>query len=278
MNKNFNYIKDANILEMHKFLVVAVFLPMMAQAQLKSVTLSAGADYPLIPSVSNNQNLLMPVNEATGFSHRPLPIETKNSFKGNVGFNAGARVDWTLSKLFFLSAGLQIRYLRYKQIVTVTNASTGLQIPDARTVEGVPIGTFFGSIKPSGSTIVVGKKDDDIGKTNMTMLQLPLTVGTTVAKDRIRIGIGPVLSYLHYITQKSSRVLTTAGSTQIITYQDSSKKNYEEYHIGATLQGSYFITEHFGLELSAQQFLTPIYKTSDKPKLATFSLGASYTL
>lgn len=263
---------------MGKLLFLALLLPCLAKAQLKSITFFAAANYPAMGSVTQQQNLLLPTHQATGYSHIVSATAIKTSFSNKIGFEAGGRADLSISKALFLSVGLQMNYLRYKVNHEVTAISPGSFMPPsvAPVFGGAPIGTFFGGIKPT-EVLLTPITVEDQGNTTVLMLQLPLTVGTRLANDRIRLGVGPVFSYLLYATQISSRLSPgTAGTIE--RYKDSSKSNFEEYQAGAIMQATYFITDKLGVEVSGQKFFTPVYEASAKAKYNTLSLGLSYSL
>jgi hypothetical protein len=275
---NFSYIQGTNILEMQNFLFLIFFLPVICNGQVRSFSFFAGANYPAIGAVTESQNLLLPTNTATGYSHMVSSIKIKQSFSGSAGLDAGGRVNFSLSKKFYLAAGLQLSYIRYQVNFEITDVSPGITMPfNVSPVVGVPIGSFYGSVRPH-EVILTPTSGADLGKTTALMIQLPLTVGTKFARDRMRIGIGPVFSYLLHATQINSQISGTQGGQIIMQHKDTSKSNFAEYQAGAILQATYLVTDNIGVEFGAQKFFTPIYEISDNAKYNTFSLGLSYNL
>jgi hypothetical protein len=125
MNLNSFYIQDANILEMKNFLIFAVLLTgIVCKAQIKNVSIRAGANYPLIRSIESRDNVAtIPIPAATGYVSSTISgIAVEESFSSKVGAQAGGSFDYYLAKRFFATTGIELTYLRYKRAVEITQA------------------------------------------------------------------------------------------------------------------------------------------------------------
>src|SRR5688572_9453075 len=116
---------------MKKFLFFAVFLVgIVCKAQIKNLSIHAGANYPLINSIESRNNVAtIPIASATGYSFTTIGIGVEESFSGKVGFQIGDSFDYLVMKKFFISSGLNLSYLQYKRRLKVIDVPTGIEQP-----------------------------------------------------------------------------------------------------------------------------------------------------
>ena len=74
----------------------------------------------------------------------------------------------------------------------------------------------------------------------------------------------------------------TASTRSISEYKDSSKDGFNEFQAGVTVQATYLLGRHVGVDFAAQKFFTAIYQSTeqfaDEAKYNLLSLGLSYHL
>jgi hypothetical protein len=268
------------------------FTAIIGQAQLKNFTLHADTNLPLIRSVEKNAVIAaLPIPTTSGYSYMAVNVGgLKESYTPKAGFRLGSKVDYSISKQFFITVGISLDYLRYQRSIEITkiNSSPSSTMPTP-IVSGKPFGTFYGvpllrdqngnPILESNGSIGIAKKSEDFGNTTTLSLQVPVTVGKSF-QDKFLVKTGIIFNYLMRATEVRQSV--TMPAVTVIEEKQTSKEGFNEFLTGATIQATYLPSPKIGIDVTAQKFFTPIYtgsyQSAGKAKLNTVSLGLSYSL
>jgi len=268
---------------------------LITQAQVKNFSFKAGVNYPVIPTKTvETQITSLALPESSGFS--PITVGSISLVhESKPGIDLGGAFDYSISRKFFISTGLNLSYLRFKKLAKIEKLSGG-QIEsdfDLPTTVGMPMGSFYGSIiyRDANGNVVVGeprpeteisslRSTGDQGKTSTLYLQVPVLVGTTFLHDKLIVRAGISVSYLLSASQYVDRYSYENQSVE--SHKETSRDGYTAILASCTVTTTYKITRMLGVDLSMNQFLSPIYnqsgKTSFKSKYSTLAFGLSYTL
>jgi hypothetical protein len=144
---------------------------------------------------------------------------------------------------------------------------------------GVPIGSIYGTTLEPRLTIPQGKMDN-LGKTDLVYVHVPLMAGISLLKDKLLVRAGTTLSTLVYASEYESRY--NASDNVFYEYRSTGKENYNQLLAGVTLNATYYIIPGLGIDISANKSLTPIYDLDDdeteKAKMTLLSLGLCYSI
>jgi hypothetical protein len=253
-----------------------------AHGQLKRIQLHLSGNLPFIASVQTKGTLIN-ASPSAAYQSTTLAPGLKESFEHTVGFNLGGNLDYHVTPRFFISSGLNVARLRFKRSIDVImsqqdfQASTGFNTPTR-------VGQPFGVIIPSGDsynadanpTVFSSKK---AGQTSLYYLQMPLLAGTSCIKNKLLIRAGATFSWSMISAEYKTRYSPSEG---IREYKDTSNDSFTSLLVAATVNASYLLHKHIAIEASANQYLTPIYKSAARvggeAKYVVLSLGISYVL
>jgi hypothetical protein len=262
-------------------------------AQIKGYSVHIGPNYTSIGNVTytSQSTVLMP--SYTGFSSYVSTVNTVHqSFDGMAGAEASGKLDYTLPGRFFLTSGLTINYLRFKQSAFIETLSgpPATDFPPTMATEGSPMGGFYfrnmnGDRQPQKLETIAMPVDKRLGKTQVWYVQVPVMVGTSFWNNRLVVRGGFTASYVVHASQYQAKYSidyssSTGPSGQIDVKSVNATNNFTSVSVGSILQSTYYITKNIGIDLSAQRSFSGVYKSengSPKPKYNTFSLGVSYS-
>jgi hypothetical protein len=269
------------------------FTAIIGQAQLKNFTIHADANLPLIRSVENSEVMAaLPIPTTSGFSFIPVNVGgLKESYTAKAGFRLGSKIDYSISKQFFITIGISLDYLRYQRSIEITKLnSTPSPTMPTTIVFGKPFGSFYGvpllrdqngnPIVGSNGSVAIAKRSEDFGNTTTLSLQVPVCIGKSFLKEKLVVKTGIIFNYLLSATQVTQSI--TTPTTTFIEEKQTTKEGFNEFLTGATMQGTYLVSPKIGIDVTVQKFFTPIYtgsyQSAGKAKLNTVSLGLSYSL
>ncbi|HEY3402361.1 MAG TPA: hypothetical protein VGK59_03180 [Ohtaekwangia sp.] len=268
------------------FCLLSVF---MAEAQIKRISFRAAANYPVIPTVKTSGEFVS-LSLVPGYVSQPTAITLKERYESHMGFDLGGTLDYAVAPRFFISTGLNLAYLRFKKIVTIDGISgnDGLQMHDGNgSVTILPVGEPFGNIidrdlngnvTPPTQPFSMGPSEDK-GNTTTLYLQVPVLIGTTFFHDKLIVRGGVSLSYLAGAAQYLDQYSYSTGTIE--SYKEKSRDGYSSFLVAGTIVTTYMITRTWGIDLSVNKFLTPIYDTNqsgEKAKYTTLTLGVNYSI
>lgn len=250
-------------------LIIIIFSCFFATAQVKNFAVSVSQNYSVIKGSTEYVDI-------QSYNPGNYPYTTtyglKQRFSGKVGLDVSAKLDYAISKRFFISTGVSGSYMRFDRNMEVIVKDFGSQIQDVNTTGDV-------LLKPYNSSTIIREKIVTLSapRPDKTALyvSVPAMIGTTFLNDKLLIRTGATLSYLINATQYITRY---SFETQTLNeYRESSRKDYHSFLAGVTIQSTYRITKYLGADLSFQHSLTPIY-TENKSRYNTFTAGLSYNL
>src|SRR5688572_2108961 len=184
-----------------------------AQAQVKNFSFKAGVNYPVIPTKTmETQIKTLGTPGYEGFSFINVG-SISLSHESKPGIDLGGAVDYSISRKFFISTGLNLSYLRFKKRVKIERLGSDDVFDgdfNPSTTVGTPMGSFYGSIiyRDANGNVVVDengqprtqitslRSTDDHGKTSTLYLQVPVLVGTTFFHHKLIVRGGISVSYL----------------------------------------------------------------------------------
>ncbi len=273
-------------------LLALMLLGFASEAQIKRYSFRVAANYPLIKDVTTSDVMTLTTPWYMGTSgSNPInyTAETtiRQSFNGRMGFDASGNIDYAVSKKFFLTTGLTISYLRFKQIITIEGLGTSQSLTEIPAISGGIIGDFYGSItfRNTGGNIVTQPaqltQSDKLGETTTLYLQTPVLVGVSLLKDKLLIRGGVTFSFLLNATRYKSQSSYNGTAFVSSDYKDNTKEGYTDVMASGTVQATYLITKRIGVDFSFNKYFTSIYSNTDQSKKAKYnvlSLGLSYNL
>jgi len=227
-------------------------------AQFKDFSIQVGPNYTLIGDVSQTftvtQEFIL-TGSTSSYTKTTGSIRTR--FDALMGVDAGGSFNYELPGRFFLTSGLTIHYLRFKQRVSVESIS---------------------HTQTSSST-----PDDALGKTSAWYLQMPVMAGTAFWNNKLVVRTGltasAVLNARQYQQHYAIDYSTSVPVEKVTVSPGNVTGNFTTLSIGAVLQGTYCITPNIGVDLTAQRSFSNIYKSEIQAgaKYNTLSLGMRYT-
>jgi hypothetical protein len=253
-------------------LIFMIFSCFFATAQIKNFAVSISPNYSAIKGSTEYVEV-----ESYFPDTYPNPTTStygvKQSFSSKIGLDVNTKLDYSISRRFFISTGLSGNYMRFDRDQEVMLRYIGTQ-PQNDNTSGIPFGTFYGfdsSVKRDGAVTLGTPRHD-----NTTLyISMPVMMGMSFFNDKLLIRAGATLSYLLDATRYTMQYsLDTHVSNE---YKEHSTKGYHSFLAGAIVQSTYRITKHLGFDISYQHSLTPIY-TENKSRYNTFTAGISYNL
>lgn len=251
-----------------------------ASAQLKDFSITGGITYPYIKSKMETTTFTgVPT---TGYGQYYVSSYSfKESYEVQPGLQLGGRMDMSLTQRFFLTTGISVSWLRYKQ-------SALILLPQETQL--TPIYEY--PTLPIIDNIYDTPDDDKIGKTSAWYLQVPLSVGTTLLKNnRLAIQAGFMFSIVldaRTYTRKFSYVPSVTPTQQpgyifyypyqieVNVVRENVTDSFTQVRAGGMISIAYKITERVNVNVSGQPDFTPLYKEGMGAKPVTFALGGSY--
>ena len=273
-------------------LLAFILIAFISEAQIQRYSFKAAANYPFIPDVKTSQDLAVGIPVSAGYGSYTVKATLKQTFESHVGFDVSGNVDYSVSNKFFITTGLSVSYLRFKQSFTVEdlgNAEAPLEFPVVEGV-GVPFGSIYGDIifrdadgnaSPTPTSPGLIKMSDKVGETTTLYLQAPVLAGTSLVKGKLLIRAGATFSVLLNATTYSSEITRNGTNLSVKDVKNNTREGYNEVLASATVQATYLVTKRIGIDLMANKYLSPIYSDSDqenKAKYNVMSLGLSYNL
>jgi hypothetical protein len=269
---------------MRKFLILGFFLTgIVCHAQIKNFTINLGAGVPIISSVKSAQDMnSVPIPASTGYSYTVLKANLEQTFSDRRAFELRGQFDYGLTSKIFLTSGLSLNYIQFQRNVRIVdierNFGETVTLYPPKSTEGLPFGTI--SFRDINGDIIVNQnlrdltKSEDIGNTTAMSLQIPVLIGTSIFNDKLQVRLGPVFSYL----LRATEIKPTYANGSFSESKVSSKDNFTEFNTGLSLQTTFLISPRFGVDFSAQKFLTPIYTEENlrKAKYNLLMFGVSY--
>lgn len=276
---------------MAKFLIVSFFLVGIAcHAQIKNFSVYVGAGVPLIPSVEiNNVPTFVPVPAYTGFQYAQADINLEESFSNRRAFQLRGQFDYPVTGNVFLTSGLSLNYGAFKKNIQVTGVSnwryglTTLIPPITATANGLRYGSIIASSYTNANGEILINQDlrtittsENVGNTTAMLVQVPVLIGTAVFNNKLQVRTGPVVSYL----LRSTEIKQSYTGALISESKDASRENFTKLSAGISLQTTYLISPHVGIDVTAQKFFSSIYEkneqNSGKAKYTLLLFGVSY--
>lgn len=182
-----------------------------------------------------------------------------------------------------MSTGLGISYARFKRdgrAASLDDWQTNHLLPYPYAATGTPIGSLYGNQKPVFNYPGLMTNSENLGKTDLFYVQIPLLAGVSLLKDRLVVRGGTTITGLIYASEYKRKYDATARSLH--DDRDTSKENFNTILAGITLNATYYIIPGLGIDVSANKSLTPIYDLDDdgsqKAKMTLLSLGLCYAI
>lgn len=262
-------------------LLFFILTSLAANAQVKRITLKAGANRPFINDVTNTFTLVS-TNPSPLGNGNAITVATFNErYDEKIGADFSGSMDYTVWRKVFVSTGLGVNYNRFKRdgmIVGLDDFASG-NFGSYPIKSGVPIGSIYGTTLEPRLTIPQGKMNN-LGKTDLVYIHLPLMAGISLLKDKLLVRAGTTLSTLVYASEYESRY--NASDNSLYEHRSTSKEKYNQLLAGVTLNATYYIIPGLGIDISANKSLTPIYDLDDegteKAKMTLLSLGLCYAI
>jgi hypothetical protein len=260
-------------------------MPLATSAQVKRIALKAGANRPLINDVANTYTLVSAIPSPLGYSQALTVATFREQYDEKIGADLGGSIDYTVWKKLFISTGLGVNYNRFRrngEVMSLNDFMEGNVVlyPGVNPVNtGVTIGSMYGSTVDPRFT-VQQQKMENIGKTELLYVQIPLMAGISILKDRLMVRAGATLSTLVYASTYETRY--NFSENLIYEYRNTNKESYNRLATGVTLNVTYYIIPGLGIDASVNKSLTSIYDLDDdgteKAKMTLLSLGLCYAI
>lgn len=272
-------------------LLALMLLGFASEAQIKHYSFKVAANYPLIKDVTTSDVMTLTQPWYMGTSGSNSIIYTarttiRQSFNEHMGIDASGNIDYAVSKKFFLTTGLTVSYLRFKQIITIESLGTSqslTEIPATGSITGHPYGsiTFHDTEGKIVTQPALLTQSDKLGETTTLYLQTPVLVGVSLLKDKLLIRGGATFSFLLNATSYKSQSSYDGTAFVLSDYKDNTKEGYTDVMSSGTVQATYLITKRIGVDFSFNKYFTSIYSNNDQSKKAKYnvlSLGLNYHL
>lgn len=263
-------------------LLALMFVSFISDAQIKRYSFKAAANFPIIPSVVSKVNL-EPSQLTPGMPFSTEKITIEETFDEKAGFNFGGQLDFSVDNKIFITTGLSVSYLRFRQINTLIDfTSQGYtykltELAEGDYLTGSPVGTVI-SDSPGSSFF---KTDEKLGETTTLYLQSPVLAGVSLFKNRLMISAGATFSFLVNATTYSYKIYQDETLLSIQLMKEQSYDRFTQLLVSATVQATYLVTRQIGINFNANAYLSPVYSASDQSKKAKYnvlSLGLSYSI
>lgn len=275
-----------------------------AFCQFRNPTVRVSANYPYIANVT--QNLEQPTASpgTTGYTVRVTSVGAiKERYDSKPGFDVSFNFDVVSHAKFFVRTGLSLQYYSYKRhIGLVRNDDLDDLIGDLRVIPCVTCGidtSQYGVIygtnvqdetdgtlidRTTGLSLVDFEPtppDPKIGQTSVLFLQVPVMLGKTFFKSKLRIQVGAAASVLLQATQyKEFYSFSYYGAHTYEVRKEKTSDGFTNFMVNGLFETSYAITKRLGVTLNGQRSFAPIYDAGNRPAgkavFNSFSFGASY--
>jgi len=259
------------------------------QAQFKGITIKAGSNYQIIPTVSKN-NQLTTVTPTTGYtSYYASTGEVVESFSSSVGFDFAACASYGLNNKFSITVGPKFRYIKYDRDTEVKNINTRGSLFTG----GVTSGGVFGD---NGGTVFLGGAYGDFGDSfSPTVIGSPENGNTKQFYAGLSIDLRYALSFKWNVTASLDPMYLTIarryGQSYQYNFEDGSytlndtvykdTNGFNNFQLMAGIGASYSFNKQLGAYAEIQHAFTTIYDDSGqvggKARLNTIALGLAYT-
>lgn len=262
-----------------------ILTSLAAHAQVKRITVKAGANRPFINDVTNTYTLVSVIPSPLGYGNA-LTVATFNErYDEKIGADLAGSIDYTVWRKFFVSTGLGVNYTRFKRDGAVVglddfaSGNLGFYSSTNPVKTGMPFGSIYGTTLEPRLT-VSQEKLNNLGKTDLVYVHVPLMAGVSLLKDRFVVRAGTTLSTLVYASEYEARY--NASNNLLYEDRSTSKEKYNRLLAGITLNATYYVIPGLGIDVSANKSLTPIYDLDDdgteKAKMTLLSLGLCYSI
>jgi hypothetical protein len=266
-------------------LLFFILTSLVTTAQVKRIALKAGANRPFINDVTNTFTLVSVIPSPLGYSNSFTVATFSERYHEKIGADLAGSIDYTVWRKLFVSTGVGINYNRFKRDGMVVglddfaSGNFGFYTSTYPIQTGAPIGSIYGPTVDPRFT-VPQQKLDNLGKTDLLYVQVPLMAGISLFKYRLNVRAGATLSTLIYASEYESRY--SAADNVFYEHRSTSKEKYNQLLAGVTLGATYYIISGLGIDISANKSLTPIYDLDDdgteKAKMTLLSLGLCYSI
>ncbi|MFD0999389.1 outer membrane beta-barrel protein [Ohtaekwangia kribbensis] len=266
-------------------LLFFILTSLAVNAQVKRIVLKAGANRPFINDVTNTFTMVSVIPSPLGYGNAITVATFNERYDEKIGADLAGSIDYTIWRKFFVSTGLGVNYTRFKRDGAVVglddfaNGNLGFYSSTYPIKTGVPIGSIYGPTVDPRFTVSQGKLDN-LGKTDLVYVQIPLMAGISLLQDKLMVRAGTTLSTLVYASEYESRY--SASDNVFYEQRSTSKEKYNQLLAGITLNATYYIMPGLGIDVSANKSLTPIYDLDDdgteKAKMTLLSLGLCYSI
>lgn len=275
-------------------LILCFLLSSTAYGQLKNPAIRLSAIYTHIPAVSPETRPTTYV-PSSGYSSTTISTRLSERYESKPGVELNFGVDAFSFSKFFVRIGMTAQYLSYKRSINAESNDytylTGFSNPGG--INTSPLNIIVGSYverDPSGNVIVANQdgtgaslfeNDPKVGQTTVLYMQLPVTIGRTFLKDKIRLQLGVSPSFLVRSTVfKQMLSYEGAGSFRSYVENDRTGEGFTRVSMNGLFEMSYALTNRVGLHINYQRSFSPIYTEGNRPGgrafLNVFALGASY--
>lgn len=264
-------------------LSIMVLLSIAGHGQIKRFTFGLAGNRPIIPSEQNNSVKLNTPVAYAGMSSSAFKGSVKEHFEGAVGMNFNGNVDYAFSEKFFLTSGLGVSYLHYKRSISIGLTQQEYRVDDIfpNTSVGQPMGSIQmsnadGNLYDANPAVISTPK---AGQTSVIYLQVPMMAGTSFMDDKLLIRGGATLSWLMTSSVYKPHYTPGKGIEEI---KETNNESFSPLSVAASMSISYAVLRKISIDVTAQQYFTPIYKTEFRSggsaRYTVIGLGLSYVL
>ena len=270
----------------------------VAFGQLKNFSFSLSANYPLIGDVIENNNEIVALVPATGYTRYWANVgNLRESYDTKPGINFSVDFQAYEFGKYFIRTGLELQYYRYQRSITVEGIIQDQVTFPVSIHPNVTVGSSYGVITaiqrdPEGNILVDSvtgflnmgsveplQSNPNLGKTTSLYLQVPVTIGRKFMRDRLIISAGTVASFIVRATEVKEEFSVASG---IHEYTDKSTEGFNAFLLGGVANVTYFLHKQIGLKLSYQRYFNPIYKSDYQAAGKTYfnilSAGVTFQL
>jgi hypothetical protein len=266
-------------------------------AQISGYSVHIGPNIPFIPAKTKTSTITSAIPNPSG---PPTIYENvltlRESYDSYAGLNFGGSIDYTVSHHIFLSSGLSVNFLKFRE----KNSFNAL----LTTFEPNPDYPNSGQPYQGGQQlqyVINANTDGELGKTSAWFVQIPVLLGTRLFKNKFILQGGATVSFTGKVQQHRVEVnydgvfiplhaVTYIASFDsyynpniLIGYSESNQnitKEYSSVLVGAYFSAGYQFANRLKAEFSVQPNFTPTYDKEHRKgetRITTFSIGLSYS-
>lgn len=271
------------------FFFVCLILSAGCFAQFRNFSVTASVVVPVLPD--QKETVTVPaIRTAPSYSSyfaTPIGFSVTESFTEKVGYQLGGKIDYNVTSKVFITASLNLQFLRFKRTSNANLASLspiGVQGPFVYPAGGIINGVPAVRDPSSGTLLVypaniLPEPTNKMGNTELYYVQMPVTVGTSLSK-RLLLRGGLLFSQLINARVQKQYVSYTNGISVSEKVEDSDE-DFVSLSYGAIFEVSYRVAKNFSADLSMSRNFNSLYtgqeRYSDKTKLNLLSLGVGYS-